>query len=223
MVGGIIAGLIAFIIAAALTTEGAHFPDGQGIAGVIAALWVGYPFYKHGQIERYNLLCPVPKRYSLGWQQAFAKIREILARASYKMGNRWNVTTADTVGKHIHAILTFTDEEFAGYSGTRVENIRRNTERVRRQIDVDFQFKEDGDNSIVQMDFSIQIEGANPHAADFVVDDIKTAVERELGAGVAVGNPAEFTWEAPPWWLLIVTGILLLMLWSAANKAVFGS
>ena len=220
--GGIIAGIITFIVTAALTSEGAHFPQGQWTAALIAAVWVGWPFHKHGQIERYNTLRPVPKRYQIGWQQAFAKVREILARASYKLGSRWNVTTADTQGKHIHAVLHFTEEEFAGFEGSRVENIRRKTEHVRREVELDVQFKEAEDGCIVQVDFNVRTDGANYQAADFVVEDVKNSIERELGAGTPVGNPAEFTLEAPPWWLLIGTGVMLLMLWGEASKAVFG-
>jgi hypothetical protein len=222
MVGAVIAGFITFIVTAALTSEGAHFPQGQWTAALIAAVWVGLPIYKHDQIEVYNKLRPVPMRYKISWQNAFAKIREILSRASYKMGNRWNVTTADTQQRHIHAILTFTEDEFTGFDGTSPENIRRKTQRVQREVELDIHFQDAEGDAIVQTDFNVTVEGLNLQAADFVIEDVKTAISRELGPGTPVGNPAQFTWEAPPWWLLITTALLLMGLMGDASKAVFG-
>jgi hypothetical protein len=138
------------------------------------------------------------------------------------MGNRWNVATADTQGRHIHAILHFTEEEFTGFDGTRVDNIRRKTERVQRLVELDIQFKDSDGACVIQLDFNVQTEGSNAYGADFVVEDIKRAIDRELGEGTPIGSPAEFTMEAPPWWLLIGTGLMLLALWGDASKAVFG-
>lgn len=170
------------------------------------------------------MLRPVPKKYQLPWKNAFAKVREILDRATYKMGSRWHVSTADTQSKHIHATLQFMDEEGHWEApGGRVENIQRRTERVRRLVEVDIQFQEQDEATVIQLDFRTQADGNNPiYACDFVVQDVKNAIDRELGAGSPVGNPAEFVMTAPPWWLLGVTAFGLMALWSDVMTTVFG-
>lgn len=221
----IIGGIVAFLVVGAIVSQTVvHSSTAEAgwFSGLVAAAWCVWPALKGHQVERYNMLRPVPKKYQLPWKNAFGKVREILDRANYKMGSKWHVSTADTQSKHIHATLQFMDEE-GKFEGTKVENIRYTTERVKRLVELDIQFKEMDDATIIQLDFSTQAEGNNPiYACDFVVDDIKNAIEREVGPGTAVGNPAEFVLGAPPWWLLGATGFGLMILWGGVMKAVFG-
>lgn len=222
IVGSVFAFLSVCAIVAQLVV---HKNDAPAVfwSGAVAAAWCIWPAIKGHQVERYNVLRPVPRRYKIVWKNAYAKVREILDRAHYKMGSRWNVTS-DPQSRHIRALLTFTDEEgHFDAPGGRVENIQYRTERVKRLVELDVQFKEEDEYTVVQLDFQTQAEGRNPiYACDFVVEDIKSAVERELGPGTDAGSPAQFTLEAPPWWLLAFTGFGLLSLWQEVMATVFG-
>lgn len=223
----IVGGIIAFLVVGAIVSQTVvhdSYSSAGFFSGAVAAAWCIWPALKGHQVERYNTLRPVPKKYQLPWKNAFAKVREILDRANYKMGSRWHVSTADTQSKHIHATLQFMDEEGHWEApGGRVENIQRRTERVRRLVEVDIQFQEQDDATVIQLDFRTQAEGSNPiYACDFVVEDVKNAIDREMGSGTAVGNPAEFVLGAPPWWLLGFTALGLMNLWGEVMKAVFG-
>jgi hypothetical protein len=221
----IVGGVIAFLVVGAIVSQTVVHDSRASagfVSGAVAAAWCIWPALKAHQVERYNTLRPAPKKYQIPWRNAFGKVREILDRANYKMGSTWRVSTADTQGRHIHATLQFMDEE-GKFEGTKVENIQYRTERVRRLVELDIQFQEQDDATIIQLDFRTQAEGNNPiYACDFVVEDIKNAIEREMGPGTTVGNPAEFVLEAPPWWLLGVTAFGLLNLWEGVMTSVFG-
>lgn len=224
MGGAVISGIIAFLVVGAIVSQTVvhnSFADSGWMSGLVAAAWCIWPALKGHQVERYNMLKPVPMRYQLPWKNAFAKVRDILAKANYKMGYRWNVGTADTQSKHIHATLQFTDEE-GNWEGTKIENIRRTTQRVRRLVELDMQFQESDDATIIKLEFTTQAEGNNPvYACDFVVNDIKNAIEHEMGPGTSAGNQAEFVLGAPPWWLLGGTALGLMTLWGDVMKSVF--
>ena len=135
------------------------------------------------------------------------------------MGNRWNVGTADTTAKHVHVTLQFTDEEGSLEAGG--GGIRQRTQHLKRFVELDVQFKDEDQSCVIQLDFNLKTEGLQYDAADFVVQDIKEAIERELGPGVAVGTAEEFKLDAPPWWLLGITACALLALCSDVFDAVF--
>lgn len=221
----IVGGVIAFLVVGAIVSQTVvhdSYSSAGFLSGAVAAAWCIWPALKVHQVERYNTLRPVPKKYQLPWKNAFAKVREILDRANYKMGSRWHVSTADTQSKHIHATLQFMDEE-GKFEGTKVENIQYRTERVRRLVEVDIQFQDLDEATVIQLDFQTQAEGNNPiYACDFVVEDVKNAIDRELGAGAAVGDPAQFVMGAPPWWLLGFSALGLMNLWGEVMKTVFG-
>lgn len=223
----IFGGIFAFLLVGATVGELVlHKAQAESawFSGLIAAAWCVWPALKAHQVERYNTLSPVPTRYNHQWKNAYAKVREILDRAVYNMGSRWHVTTSDTVAKHIHAVLQFTDEEgkWEAPSG-RLDGINYRTEKVKRLVELDIQFKEQDDQTIVQLDFRTQADGNNAmYACDRVVQDFKNAIDRELGPGTAAGNPAEFVMTAPPWWLLGLSAVGLLSLWSDVMTAVFG-
>jgi hypothetical protein len=213
MVAGVLVGAIVWFAVTSCIAEGVMHDKASGVAvaaGAIAAVWIALPFIRQANNERYNMLFPDPKRYQIPWKNAFGKVRDILARSSYKMGNKWQVTTSDTIAKHIHATLQFTEEEFAGYEGGSINNIRSKTQHVKRFIEVDIQFKEEDDASVVQLDFGVQVEGLNYAAADFVLEDLKAAIDGELGGGTTVESSGRSVFEPPPWWLLGITGLMLL-------------
>jgi len=223
----IIGAAVAFVTVCAIVAQTVvHNNTSPGVwwSGIIAAAWCIWPGLKGHQVERYNMLRPVPQTYNIPVNNAFAKVREILDRANYKMGSKWHVGTANTQAKHIHATLQFMDEEGKFEApGGKVENIRRSTERVKRFVELDVQFKEQDDVTTIQLDFRTQAEGNNQiYACDFVVSDIKNAIEREMGPGSAVGDPAQFVLGAPPWWLLGVTAFGLMMLWGDVMQSVLG-
>lgn len=221
----VIAAIVSFLTACAFVASVVHESAAPSVwwSGIIAASWCIWPALKGHQVERYNMLQPVPRLYKIPWKNAFAKVRDILARGTYKLGSKWHVSTADTQAKHIHATLQFVDEEKKWDApGGRVENIRQSTERVRRLVELDVTFKEQDEFTIIQLDFQTEAEGTNAiYACDFVIEDIKSAIEREMGQGTNVGNPAEFKLGAPPWWLLGLTGFGLVVLWQDVMKSVF--
>jgi len=223
----IFGGIAAFLVVGAIVSQTVvhdSYAQAGWMSGLVAAAWCAWPALKGHQVERYNMLRPVPRKYQLPWKNAFGKVREILDRGNYKMGSRWHVGTADTQTRHIHATLQFMDEEGKFEApGGRAENIQYRTERVRRLVELDIQFQDQDDATIIQLDFKTQAEGNNPiYACDFVVEDIKNSIEREMGPGTNVGNPAEFALEAPPWWLLGFTAFGLMTLWGDVMKSVFG-
>lgn len=227
MGAGIVCGVIAFLVVGAVVSQLVVHDSSSGsafLSGAIAAAWCIWPAMKSHQVERYNLLKPPPKRYNMEWKIAYAKVREILERATYKMNSKWNVRTSDTQSKHIYATLNFTDEDARFEApGGKVENIRRTTKVVRRLVELDVQFNDQDSATIVQLDFKADAEGDNfMYACDFVVEDIKRAIDRELGAGTEVAAPAQFVLGAPPWWLLGLSAFGIMNLWEAVQKAVFG-
>lgn len=221
----IFGGILAFLVVGAIVSQTVvhdSYAEAGWLSGLVAAAWCVWPALKGHQVERYNMLKPVPILYKLPWKNAFAKVREILERANYKMGSRWHVSTSDTQSKHIFATLQFMDEE-GKFEGSKVENLQYRTQRVRRLVELDVQFQDLNEMTTIQLDFKTQAEGNNPiYACDFVVNDIKNAIEREMGPGTPSGDQAKFVLGAPPWWLLGVTAFGLMVLWGDVMKAVFG-
>ena len=192
--------------------------------GLVAAIWAGWPFFHTGAVKRYNFLHPVPRRYTVPLKQAFSKIREIIGEKTYNFGDKWNVSTADTLQKRITATLRFTEEESRGFEGSNIANIHHRTERVQRLLELDVQMKEEpGDLVVVQFDFRPRVEGVAWYACDSIINGIVSDVEAALGPGSDAGNPADTTLPAPPWWLIGIGALGLMVLWGDVMKAVFGS
>jgi hypothetical protein len=220
---GIILGLIVWGIVGAITGECVvHKADAGVFPGLVAGVWAAWPFFHHGRVSRYNFLHPVPRRYKAALKQAFAKVRQIIDEKTYNYGDKWHVSTADTIQRRITATLKFTEEESQGFEGTNLGNIRHKTQRVQRLLELDVQFKEEpSDTTVVQFDFRPRVEGVAWYACDSIIAGITNDAEAALGPGTDAGNPADTSLPAPPWWLLGVTGLAIFGLFNDVTTAVF--
>lgn len=220
---GIGLGIFVFLLVSAFTAECITKPDqGAGcFPGLIAAVWVAWPFFHHAGVSRYNFLHPVPKEYKLPLKQAFAQIRDIIADVTYNFGDKWHIATADATQRRILASLRFTDEE-SHIEGTSLQNIHRRTERVQRLLEMEIQFKDTGsDTTIIQFDFHPRVEGVQWYACDHIVSGLMNRVEASLGAGTERGQAADTKLRAPPWWLIGLGALGVLNLGSSIMTAVF--
>jgi hypothetical protein len=224
MGAGIVVGLIVFGIVGACTRYYVLNTPYTGVTeGLVAGICAAWPFFHQGGIMRYNFLHPVPRRYKVPLKQAFAKIRQIISEKSYNFGDKWQVSTADTMQRRITATLKFTEEESRGFEGTNISNIRHNKERVQRLLKMDVQFKEEpNDSTVVQFDFLPKVEGVNFAACDSIIEVLVSDTEAALGPGTDAGNAADKTVPAPPWWLLGLAALGLMALFGDVMKAVFG-
>lgn len=220
---GIGLGILAFFIVGSTVGEIAtHNPQAGGFPGLVAALWAAWPFFHKGRVQRYNFLHPVPRRYNVAVKQAFSKVRTVLDEKTYNFGDQWKVPTADTQGRRIHAVLRFTEEETHMEPGGRPGEVHMRKQRVQRLLELDVQMKEEpNDSTVIQFDFYPKVEGMQFAACDGIVSGILNDVEATLGAGTDAGNPMATSLPAPPWWLLGVTALALLMLAGDVISAVF--
>ena len=221
---GIGLGIFVFLLVGAITGECITTDDkGAGVfPGLVAAVWVAWPFFHNAGVSRYNFLHPVPKEYKQPLKQAFAQIRDILADTSYNFGDKWNIATADAMQKRILASLRFTEEESRGFEGTNLSNIHHRSERVQRLLEMEVQFKDTGnDTTIIQFDFHPRIEGVQWYACDHIVNGLINRVEASFGPGTDRGQPADTKLPAPPWWLIGLGGLAVLNLGSSIMTAVF--
>lgn len=199
-----------------------HKNEAGLLPGLVVGLWAAWPFFHHGSVNRYNFLHPVPRRYNHPLKQTFAKIRQLISEKTYNFGDKWHVTTADTIQHRITATLRFIDEE------TRIEGdargqVHTRKERLQRLLEMDIQLKDNEDDStVVQFDFTPKIEGLAYHACDSVISSIVDAVETQLGPGADAGQVREKTLPAPPWWLLAVTAMGVFALAHDVMQSVYG-
>lgn len=131
------------------------------------------------------------------------------------------MVTADTQTGKIRASLRFIDDEVHLDADSRGKIFTRK-ERYQRFITLDILFSETPtDLTLVQLDFSPKVEGANFFACDSIVSGIQNAIERELGPGEREGTDSDTALSAPPWWLIAASGLALFSLWASVMKAVF--
>ncbi|OPZ80212.1 MAG: hypothetical protein BWY75_03856 [bacterium ADurb.Bin425] len=223
MIGvGIIVGVLVFLAVGAMVAElVVHQKEAGLFPGLVAGIWAAWPFIHQGGVQRYNFLHPVPRRYKQPLKHVFAKVRQILSEQTYNFGDKWHVSTADTMQHRITASLRYTEEE-TKIEGDARGQLHTRKERVQRLIEMDVQFKDEGaDTTVVQFDFSPKIEGAAFGACDSIISGITSAAEAALGPGSDAGKPADKTLPAPPWWLLGLTLLSLMTLWGDVMKAVF--
>jgi hypothetical protein len=218
-------GLFVWALVGAFTGEVIlHTPKTGVLEGLVAGVWAAWPIFHQGRVGRYNFLHPVPRRYKVPLKHAFSKIRQIIGEKNYNFGDKWHVSTADTMQRRITATLRFTEEESRGFDGTNIGNIQHRTQRVQRLLELDVQMKEEpGDLTVIQFDFVPRVEGVAWHACDTIIAGVVNDTEAALGPGEDAGNPADTRLPAPPWWLLGVTAFGLLALFGDIMKAVFGS
>ncbi len=201
---GIALGIFVFLLVSAFTSEYITKPDNTAgcLPGLIAGVWVAWPFFHNAGVSRFNFLHPVPKEYKVPLKQAFAQIRDLIADISYNFGDKWHVTTADVNQRKILAALRFTDEE-SHVEGSSLQNIHTRTQRVQRLLELEVQFKDNGnDTTTIQFDFHPKVEGAKWYACDHIVNGLTSRVEQTLGAGTDRGQAADTKLPAPPWWLI---------------------
>jgi hypothetical protein len=223
MIGvGIIVGVLVFLAVGAMVAElVVHQKEAGLFPGLVAGIWAAWPFFHKGGVDRYNFLHPVPRRYKQPLKHVFAKVRQILSEQTYNFGDKWHVSTADTMQHRITASLRYTEEE-TKIEGDARGQLHTRKERVQRLIEMDVQFKDEGaDTTVVQFDFSPKIEGAAFGACDSIISGITSAAEAALGPSSDAGKPADKTLPAPPWWLLGLTLLSLMTLWGDLMKAVF--
>ena len=218
----VILGLVVWGLVGALTGECVvHKADAGIFPGLVAGLWVAWPFFHRGRVRRYNFLHPVPRRYNMPLKQAFAKVRQILSDKTYNFGDKWHVSTADTIQRRITATLRFTDEH-SHIEASSLSNVHMRKERLQRLLELDVQMKEEpNDVTVVQFDFRPKIEGVVWNACDSIISGITDDVEVLLGPGTDAGNAADTVLPAPPWWLLGVTALMLFFLFGDVMRAVF--
>lgn len=222
MGAGIAVAVATFFIVGACTRFWVLQTEYSGaIEGLLTAVCVSWPFFFHANVSRYNFLHPVPRRYKMSVKHAFGKIRKHLDEKAYNFGDKWSVPLADTLERRINATFRFTDEE-SHMEGSSVNSLHTKTERKQRFIVMDIQFKEEpNDAVVVQFDFRPEVEGANWAACDSVIRGMVSDCDALLGPGTDAGNAAETKLPAPPWWVIIVGALNLLMLFGDIKTAVF--
>lgn len=199
-----------------------HKSEAGFLPGLVAGLWVAWPFFHKGGVNRYNFLHPVPKQYRIPLKQTFAKIRQVISEKTYNFGDKWHVSTADTMQHRITATLRFIDEE------TRIEGdargqIHTRKERLQRLLEMDIQLKDnEDDTTVVQFDFTPKIEGLAYHACDSIISGVVDAVEAQLGPGSDASQAKDKTLPAPPWWLLAITAMGVFTLAHDVLQSVYG-
>ena len=111
--------------------------------------------------SNYSLTCnsPVP--------QVFAQIRNILADSTFGDGVRWNVTTASTDERRIHAVLQFTQND--DYSG--VTNFL---------MELDIEFFEVNDQTNVLINFQKRKAGLKWYVLDEIIDSVNNEFSNKL-------------------------------------------
>jgi hypothetical protein len=221
---GVGVGLFVWFLVTGITSEVIlHLPKSGVFEGLAAGAWAAWPIIYHGSVGRYNFLHPCPRRYKTPLKHAFSKIRQIIGEKNYNFGDKWHVSTADTMQRRITATLRFTEEESRGFDGSNIANIQHRTQRVQRLLELDVQMKEEpGDLTVIQFDFVPRVEGVAWNACDAIIAGILNDTEAALGPGEVAGNLADTSLPAPPWWLLGLTGFGLFALICETFKAVFG-
>ncbi len=143
----------------------------------------------------------------------------MLGETTYNYGDKWRVLTADNSIMRIFAHLPFQEEEMHVEFGSRGELRDRNV-HVKRNITLECQMKSEGGKAIIQFDFEARTEGMNANACDGIIERLIDAVERKLGPGEPVKVLLPCPLPAPPWWLLGITGVTLVLLAGDAVRAI---
>ncbi|MBY0357963.1 MAG: hypothetical protein K2W82_08180 [Candidatus Obscuribacterales bacterium] len=218
----IVIGMLVFIFSAQFIGGVILQGKADGIfPGLVLGIWAAWPLLHFASVYKQNLLHPAPKIYNAPAKVAFAKIRDILAEASYNYGDKWRVVTADTQSGRIMANLRFAEESI-GFASDSRKGFRTTNERLQRFIELAIYVKDAGRGSaIIRLDFSPVAEGFGYGACDSIIEGISGAIESALGSGVLVGKPADSKLPAPPWWLWVLTAMALFGLLGGMLKTLF--
>ena len=220
---GLVVGFLAFSLVGTLVYHA--IPSNAGacwMPAVIGFVWGAWPFFHKANVKAQNLLHPAPMRFSINMQSAFSKVRELLSVLSYKYGDKWNVVLADTNTGRIVAELRWSDEEMRMETDGRGQPHSRNV-RVQRYLKLEMQLKPiDSTDTVLSMDFESRIEGFNKMACDEIINGLMQEITNQVGPGQVVGQSLSENIPAPPWWLISLTALSLMMLFFDVNKAVWG-
>ena len=171
-------GIFVFLLTGAMTSELTHDTGAGIVPGIILGIMATAPLFKLAAQERSNFLHPAPREYNIPAKIAFAKIRDILAETTYNYGDKWHVVTADTQSGRITANLRFTDE-FTCIEGDARGNIRTHKERLQRFLALDIQIRAtERGTTMIQFDFSPNVEGVNYAACDSIISNVCFEIHR---------------------------------------------
>lgn len=189
-------------------------PEGGIFPGLVLGLWAAWPAIHSAILERTLLLHPQAIEYDLPAKVVFATIRDFLAEVSYNYGDKWRVVTADTQAGRIRANLSFTDEVEQVHADAR-GHIHTRKERLLRFIDLNLSVSVTArGTTAVKLDFSSRADGANLFACDSIIASCQQALSTRLGEGKSDGTVLDRKLPAPPWWLLAVSALALINLYS---------
>jgi len=221
---GLVLGIFAFFLVGAFVGELAtHNAQAGGLPGLVAAIWVAWPFFHKAEIQRLNFLHPPAKVYNGTSPEVFEHLHDELRQAVYRLGDRWHIIVADTQANKLVADLQYFDEEFriqpAGNS------ISTKTERVRRLIRLQAQFKDtDGQKTEVQFDFEPRAEGTSgEEVCDELINTVMENFESRVGKGTPVSAGISCKLPGPPWWLIALTGYMVFCFAGDVIKNIFGA
>jgi hypothetical protein len=216
---GVVLGLFTFFIVSAVIGDGVlHHADAGAFQGAVAAIWAAWPFFHNASVKRSNFLHPVPKEYKISAKAAFVAVCDFLTEVAYNFGDRWHILAADTQTGRIVAHLRFTDEELRFEPDSR-GHIHTRKERLQRFVGLEILVKPGvGDTAIVQCDYTPKVEGGKFFACDSIITGVNRTLELNLGPGSLAGVSAETKLPAPPWWLLGISVLALLVLFTDVGK-----
>jgi hypothetical protein len=208
---GTIAGIMAFGMTDAVVGQVMNNWQAGIVPGVIAGAWTAWPLF-HFEGARHDLfLHPAPKIYSRNVEDAFSDVRDYLRETTYNYGDKWRGITADTATMRIVADLSYQEEELHVEITPRGE-MRDRREFVKRHIKLECQMKSEAGRAVIQFDFSPRAEGYNVASCDTIIEHILTTIDANLGQGQPLKQLPVRALGAPPWWLIVVTGVALAFL-----------
>lgn len=216
---GMALGFSTFLFAGAFIGEVIlHRPDAGLFPGIVLGIWAAWPSIHSAMLERTLFLHPQPQEYELPQKFAFASIRDYLAEVSYNYGDQWHVVTADTQSGRIAANLSFTDEVVQAQADARGQ-VHTRKERLHRFITLDVSVTDTGrGTTAVKIDFNPKADGANIFACDSIISGFQKAISIRLGGGKPAGNPMSTKLPPPPWWLLALSALALIGLYTNITK-----
>ena len=204
---GIFMGFIVYAYFGAFIGRQVTHNDVAGIfPGIVAAIWVAWPFFRLSMINHRDLMHPKPRIYPGTPQDNFERLHKLLNEAVYFYGDRWHIISANTQSNRLVANLTYREEEAQWAGGNLNQHVW-----VRRFVKLEAYFKDSGDGgTIVQFDFEQRSEGMSGHVCDPIVMNVMEAFDESAGVGSSIGGFDEPILPAPPWWLLGLTSLSLL-------------
>ncbi|MBZ0185226.1 MAG: hypothetical protein K8F91_03165 [Candidatus Obscuribacterales bacterium] len=222
MAPAITLGIFAFLLSGAFLGQMVlHNNEASFFPALVIGIWAAWPFLHQARVQRYNFLHPVPREYKVPTKQAFAKVRDLLAETVYNFGDKWHISSADTISGKIAADLRFTDEQI-NYDMDSRGQIHTRKERLQRYLGLQMTIRDTGrDTTTITLDFSPKVEGAQFHACDSIVTGLIESIESRIGPGAQIADPTDTRLPAPPWWLLSLSALALFALLSDIQKAIF--